>query len=101
MIGAEEKRKLMSQMTNEPIYPLIAVLKCLAALIVLVIIAAGPWAFLATNNPSGTESRHPQPDASLAESKRVFDERRRAHEAAQQGGASDRVTAAGERLAID
>jgi len=81
MIGAEEKRKLMSRFESEEIVPLIAVLKCLAAIVVLFVIAAGPWAFLAGGNFSGADVQTAaQLDQSLAESKRVFDERRRAFE---------------------
>ena len=52
MIGADERRKIMSQFEDDPVYPHIVVLKCLAALLFLVIVAAGPWVILATNDQS-------------------------------------------------
>lgn len=102
MIGAEERRKLISRFASESINPLIAVLRCLAALIALVVIAAMPWAFLTTNNTSGADAQTTRrTNAALAESKRVFDERRQAREAARPGGKMDSATLARERPAID
>jgi hypothetical protein len=84
MIGAEEKRKLMARMADEPARPLAAVLKCAAGVLVLVIIAAGPWAFVSSGGhtaaPAAGGQAASQPERALprsvAESKRVFDERR-------------------------
>lgn len=84
MIGAEERRKLMARLGNEPARPLAAVFKCAAGLLVLAIIAAGPWAFVSsggyTTVPADGGQAAAQPERrlprSVAESKAVFDERR-------------------------
>jgi hypothetical protein len=80
MIGAEERRRLMARLGSDPVSPLGAVLKCVAGILVLVIIAAGPWAFLSAGGPTAASEGHPasKVGAAQAESKRVFDERRRA-----------------------
>lgn len=99
MIGAEERRKLVSQFWSDPRHPLIAVLKCLAGLLVLVMISAGPWVLLATSHPPGADSRAVAgTSAAVAESRRVFDERRQAHEATRPSGKLDPVSAAREQV---
>jgi hypothetical protein len=82
MLSAEERQALISRMANDSGTPLAGVLKCVAALLVLVIVAAGPWAFLT----AGTEAVHAslQSDQAVAESRRVFEERRNAYELARQ-----------------
>jgi hypothetical protein len=84
MQSAEERRRLMNRLGSESITPLGAVLKCAAGVLVLVILAAGPWAFLsvagpaavpAADEPAVARANRPLPP-SIAESKRVFDERR-------------------------
>lgn len=95
MIGAEERRRLMERVGRDSISPLGAVLKCAAGIAVLVVIAAGPWAFLSASGPTAapTAGEHARPQAgtvlprTLAESKRVFDERRQRYEAGQQDNA--------------
>ena len=86
MVSAEERRKLMSRIDPDSISPVGALLKCLGALVVLFIIAAGPWAFLSAGGPSDTYASRAslQADQTVAESKRVFEERRRLYESARQ-----------------
>ena len=78
MQSAAERRRLMERLGSESITPLGAVLKCAAGIFVLVIIAAGPWAFLSAGGPTAAKERHPasKANAALAESKRIYDERR-------------------------
>jgi hypothetical protein len=109
MIGAEEKRRLMERVGRDSIGPLGAVLKCAAGLAILVLIATGPWAFFNASGPTvtATAGEHAAPQAgtvrprTLAESKRVFDERREHHEAGRQYGAprlqDGMAAAAGQR----
>ena len=88
MQSAAERRRLMERLGSESITPLGAVLKCAAGIFVLVIIAAGPWAFLSAGGPTAANEDHPasKADAALAESKRIFDERRKSYEAVRDGG---------------
>jgi len=103
MIGAEERRWLISRLGSESITALGAVLKCAAGILVLVIVAAGPWAFLGAGGPTGVNEgyRAPPADTALAESKRIFDERRMAYEAIRSGSAADADSAAQQRLAAE
>lgn len=95
LIGAEEKRRLMERVGRDSIGPLGAVLKCAAGILVLVVIAAGPWVFLSASGPTvaATAGDHTRGQAgtvlprTLAESKRVFDERRQRYEAGRQDNA--------------
>jgi hypothetical protein len=77
----------MDRLGSESITPLGALLKCAAGVLVLVVIAAGPWAFVSTSGPTAANETHPasKPGTAPAESKRIFDERRRAHEAGRDG----------------
>ena len=86
MLGAEERRKLMSRFENEPLRPLAAVLKCIAALLVLVLIAAGPWMFVTAGGAPGADALRaaPQVNQAVTDSKRVLDERRRTYESTRQ-----------------
>ena len=85
MLSAEERRKLVSRLGNDPTKPLGAVLKCAAAILALVIVAAGPWVFLSAGGRSGPkgESASLQADQAVMESRRAFEERRRFHESAR------------------
>ena len=78
MQSAAERRRLMERLGSESITPLGAALKCAAGIFVLVIIAAGPWAFLSAGGPTAANEDHPasKADAALAENQRIFDERR-------------------------
>lgn len=75
MQSAEKRRRLVNQMGSESVTPLGAVLKCAAGILVLVIIAAGPWMFLSTGGntpiPAAAEQAAAQsnrlPSSSLAE----------------------------------
>jgi hypothetical protein len=93
----------MERLGSESVTALGVVLKCAAGIVVLVVIAAGPWAFLGAGGPTGVNEGHPAPqaDAALAESKRIFDERRMAYEAARSGSAADADTATQQRLAAE
>jgi hypothetical protein len=103
MIGAEEKRKLMSQFDGDPVRPLGALLKCAAGVLFLVIVAAGPWAFLSSGGPTAASEDHPslKMGAAQVESKRVFDERRGAYEAARDGDLARISNAARTRIAVE
>jgi len=103
MQSAEERRRLMDRLGTESISPLGAILKCVAGVLVLVGIAAGPWTFLSAGGPTAAKEGHPapQPDAALAESKRIFDGRRMAHEAERGGSAADADNATRQRLASE
>ena len=57
MVGQEERRKLMSSMYSEPIYPLVVVLKCLACLILLVFFVVAPWVYVATSETPTADGR--------------------------------------------
>lgn len=87
MLSAEEKRRLVSRFQGEPIFALAAVLKCVAGLLILVIVAAGPWTFPTAGGgaPSADAERvSPPVDPAVTESKRVFEERREVYESARQ-----------------
>src|SRR5688572_18319388 len=86
MVSSEERRKLVSQMEDEQISPGGAVLKSLAAIVLLFVVAAGPWTLLATDEWSGGATRPPilPVDRGLGESRKVFDERRRDYESARE-----------------
>jgi hypothetical protein len=75
MAGAEERRKLMKQFENEPLYWLGAMLKCAAGLVVLVVIAAGPWALLSVGGPVAGNEAKPAPltEVAIAETRHSFD----------------------------
>jgi len=87
MVDANEKAKLMQQFAGEPLHDLKVVLKCLASLLILVIMVVGPWAFLSAGTFTGAQEARPATKlgAAPSESKRVFDERRRAHETDRDG----------------
>jgi hypothetical protein len=86
MLSAEERQTLVSRMASDTGTPLAGVLKCVAALLVLVIVAAGPWAFLTAGGPQGADAvpASLQSDQTIAESRRVFEERRNVYELARQ-----------------
>lgn len=103
MQSAEERRRLMSKLGSESITPLGAILKCAAGILVLVIIAAGPWAFLSSGGPTAANEAHPasKVGAAQAEGKRVFDERRRAYEDVRDGGVANARDATRTTLAVE
>jgi hypothetical protein len=59
----------MRQFEDDPVYPHLVVLKCLAALLLVVIVAAGPWIVLATNDQSTVDvpGQPGQPTERIAE----------------------------------
>lgn len=84
MISAEERRWLMSRLGSESVTGLGVVLKCAAGILVLVIVAAGPWALLSSGGPTAANQRQPAPQASAeVESRAILDERRKSHDALQ------------------
>jgi len=93
----------MSRLGRESISPLGAVLKCAAGVLVLVVIAAGPWAFLSADGPTAAKESHPasKADAALAESKRIFDERRRTYAAVRDGSVAEASNATQQGLAVE
>lgn len=97
MQSAEERRRLMNHLDGESISPIWVVLRCAAGILALAVVAAGPWVLLSASGPAivpaageqtATRANRPVP-SNLAESKRVFDERRERYEAARKGGAAE------------
>jgi hypothetical protein len=93
MQSAEDRRQLVKRYGSEQPGPLVAVLKCAAGILVLVAAAAGPWLFL---SPDAAKTTLELPASrmmaktfpnSMAESKRIFEERRQRHEARLRGSA--------------
>lgn len=75
MASAEERRKLMKQFENEPLSWPGAMLKCAAGLVVLVVIAAGPWALLTVGCPVAGSEAKPAPltEVAIAATRRSFE----------------------------
>lgn len=111
MQSAEQRHKLIKELDSGPLDPLVAVLKCAAGLMALIVIAVGPWVLLGLDagdrkatEPPASMTVKALPN-SIAESKRVFDERRQGHDAraagvtsrAQYGDATAAETEAGNR----
>ena len=81
MIGAEEKRRLIKQLGNDCSSPIGAVLKSLAGVLVLTIIAAGPWTLLSSGRHSASQENLAARTAAEQErSKLVVDADRRDRE---------------------
>ena len=81
----QERRELLKQFGDDPVNPLVALLKCAAGLLILVGVAATPWLIL---NSDAARMAAEQPAfqmarsfPSVAESKRIFEERRQRFEA--------------------
>lgn len=92
MLSTDERDRLLSQFERNPPGPLTALVNCAAGILALVIVAAGPWlvlssdaAWTAAEQPAFQAARSLQYSA-MAESKRIFDERRQRYEAGTQGG---------------
>ena len=103
MQSAEERRRLMNRLGSESITPLGAVLKCTAGIVVLVVIAAGPWAFLSRGGPTVANDARPATKlgAGPAESQRVFDEKRREHESGRDDNVASASDATRSSLTVD
>jgi len=100
MISAEERRWLMSRLGSESDTGVGVVLKCAAGILVLVIVAAGPWALLSAGGPTAANQRQPAPQASAeVESRPILEERRQSHEAVQ--GVADASKAAHRSPAVE
>lgn len=100
MQGAEQRRKLLSRHDYDARQPLMALVKCAAGIVALVVVAAGPWLMLGSE-PAGTGAKQPEfraaralPDTAVAESKRVFDERRQRYQARRQGATPETAQSA-------
>jgi hypothetical protein len=82
MIGVEERRRLINRLGGEFHSPLWTVLKCVMGIALIIAGVAGPWAVLTSTGPiaPGGGQAMAVPERALApgvaESKRVFDERR-------------------------
>ena len=87
MQSAKDIRRLTAQYSSPSAPPIVAVLKCAAGLVTLLVMAAGPWIVLTTNGP-GVPEYASQPAAtspnSIAESRRVFEERRQRAQGVQE-----------------
>lgn len=80
MQSAEDRRRLLRQYADDEPRPLAAVLRCVVGIATLFAVAAGPWVVLSADN-GGTAADSPKKAAattanSVAESRRVFEERR-------------------------
>ena len=88
MQSTDERQRSRNGFTDGPSRPLVAVLKCAAAIAILFVVAAGPWIVLGSDGfGSTTEARQKTPTAvpgSVAESRRVFEERRQRFEGARE-----------------
>lgn len=85
MQSLEERRRLLERYGGDEPAPLAAVLKCAAGILILVVVAAGPWVVLSAGTQGSTDGRPVYRASrahsdSMAESRRVFEERRRLHE---------------------
>ena len=91
MQGAEQKRRLLTDHNHDAMQPLVALGKCAAGILALVLVAAGPWLTLSpeavTTAPQqpAVQAIKASPDSGVAESKRVFDERRQRYQARREG----------------
>ena len=106
MQSVEERSELLKQYGDDPPHPVVAVLKCAGGLLTLVVVAAGPWVLL-NSDAASIAAEQPAFQAarafpSMAESRRIFDERRQRYEARLLGitpPAQGAVATAGEARA--
>jgi hypothetical protein len=70
VLSTEERRRLTIDLDKDPINPLAVIAKCIAALLLLVIIAAGPWVLMTAGGPksTGAERASAQVEQAAAES---------------------------------
>lgn len=87
MQSAKDIRRLTAQYSNASSGPVAAVLKCAAGLVTLLAMAAGPWMVLTMEGPgvsaNASQPAETYPD-SIAESRRVFEERRQKAQSVQE-----------------
>ena len=89
MQSDEHERQLSDYYGAEEAGALVAVLKCTVGLLILIIVAAGPWLLLSPDEfgpmpePAGPTVTGTFSD-SLAESRRIFEERRQRYESRRQ-----------------
>ena len=87
MQSAEDRRRLMKDYSAGQ-SPLAAVLKCVTGIAILFAVAAGPWVILSSDGFGITADAGRQiaaaVAASMAESRRVFEERRQRFEGARE-----------------
>ena len=84
MQSAEERQRLLKSYGGDQPSPLTAVLKCAAGILVLMVIAAGPWLVLSAGSGASVDGRFAYGSApgfpnSMAESRRVWEERRQGY----------------------
>ena len=92
-MGPVEKQRVVSRFQAAEASVLPAVLSCAAGLLGLVMVAAGPWV-LVTSSPSFASEQPAARATALAESKRVFDQRRLRVDGGGQAGAQSGVVVA-------
>lgn len=91
-----ERRQLMRQHGWDRRTVLTALLKCAAGIVALIAIAAGPWLVLSAGSRASTDVQPAQESArgfpnSMAESRRVFEERRQRYQGEPKDVMSARV----------
>ena len=87
MQSVQDVRRLRSQYFRELARPLATVTKCAAGLMTLFVVAAGPWMILTADGPGipgdAAQAATVYP-SSVAESRRVFEERRQRAQSVQE-----------------
>jgi hypothetical protein len=85
MQNAEERQRLLKQYGGDQPAPLTALLKCAGGILTLLAIAAGPWLVLSAGSGALADG-HPEHVSargfpnSMAESRRIYEERRQRHQ---------------------
>ena len=81
MQSEKERRALLERYGREETRPLFAVVKCAIGLAALCAIAAAPWLLAGSGGAGAPSATIAQPlPTSMAESKRIFDDRRQYYE---------------------
>lgn len=96
MQNAEERQRLLKWYGGEQPAPIAALLKCAAGIVTLIAIAAGPWLVLSAGSGALADGRPGYDSArgfpsSVAESKRIYEERRQRRQGDPTGNDSARV----------
>lgn len=95
MQSEADRRQLLKQYGEDRHASLATVLKCAAGILALIVVAAGPWLVLSVGSAASTDGQPAYESArgfpsSMAESRRIFEERRQRH----QGAPKDAMSAA-------
>ena len=85
MQSTDERQQLLKRYGGDQPAPLTAVLKCAAGILTLVAVAAGPWLVLSAGSGASVDGHLAYGSArgfpnSMAESRRVWEERRQRHQ---------------------